>query len=407
MKKIYILLFILLINQLHADWVKTNYPSTGYAFSFYANENYMLVGSLSTGIYLSTDKGVTWQNSTNGVSTAQIWSVKIIDNVFYAGSTSGKLFKSTDFGVTWVLSNSGIASTTIIRDFAKFEGALYIATNNAGIYKSTDNGQSWTQHNSGIIGLVASTLYASDSDLYCGVLQRVYEYKSSSSSWEAKSTGLPNNTVAAIQESNINNTKYLFAGISSSVSEFALSSDKGNSWVVADNGLPNTPVSTVAVVGDKIFVGNDYGVYKSDDLGTNWSSFNQGLLIASYGLFLNQDSQNLYVLYQGSIWKRDKSEIITEVEETSSTINSFTLSQNYPNPFNPSTTISFSIPQNEFVRLKIYDILGNEVAVLFNQHLSAGTHTKVWNADGLASGVYIYRLEAGNFNQSKKLTLTK
>lgn len=83
------------------------------------------------------------------------------------------------------------------------------------------------------------------------------------------------------------------------------------------------------------------------------------------------------------------------------------LSQNYPNPFNPTTTISFQLPSKSFVMLKIFDLLGREVSSLVSEELPAGNHLRQWNAEGLASGVYLYRLQAGSFNQTKKLVLMK
>jgi poly(3-hydroxybutyrate) depolymerase len=85
----------------------------------------------------------------------------------------------------------------------------------------------------------------------------------------------------------------------------------------------------------------------------------------------------------------------------------FSLDQNYPNPFNPTTTISFSLPAARPVTLKIYDILGQEVATLIQEVLVSGRHVVRWNASGLASGVYFYRLQAGEFTQTKRLLLLK
>jgi len=85
----------------------------------------------------------------------------------------------------------------------------------------------------------------------------------------------------------------------------------------------------------------------------------------------------------------------------------YELSQNYPNPFNPSTTIEFSIPSDATVNLKIYDILGKEVAILANDYRSAGTYIVNWNASNFSSGVYFYKLNAGNFTQTKKMFLAK
>jgi len=85
----------------------------------------------------------------------------------------------------------------------------------------------------------------------------------------------------------------------------------------------------------------------------------------------------------------------------------FMLSQNYPNPFNPTTNFEYSIPEQSFVELKVFDILGNEVAILINEEQSAGTYRADFNGEGLASGLYIAKLTAGNFIQSIKMSLLK
>ena len=87
--------------------------------------------------------------------------------------------------------------------------------------------------------------------------------------------------------------------------------------------------------------------------------------------------------------------------------NYFNISQNYPNPFNPTTTISFLIPRTEFVSLKVYDLLGREVATLVNEEKLPGHYEVEFNGMNLPSGVYFYRLQAGNFSQTKKLLLLK
>lgn len=85
----------------------------------------------------------------------------------------------------------------------------------------------------------------------------------------------------------------------------------------------------------------------------------------------------------------------------------FKLYANYPNPFNPTTTITFDLSQNLNVKIKIFDILGNEEGTLLNCYLSAGRYSVTFNADSYPSGVYLYRLEAGNFVQSKKMVLLR
>lgn len=86
---------------------------------------------------------------------------------------------------------------------------------------------------------------------------------------------------------------------------------------------------------------------------------------------------------------------------------SISLEQNYPNPFNPSTTIHFLVPSSEFVTLKVYDVLGNEVAILVNEEKPGGSYDVNFNADKLSSGIYLYKLQAGSFVETKKMILIK
>ena len=85
----------------------------------------------------------------------------------------------------------------------------------------------------------------------------------------------------------------------------------------------------------------------------------------------------------------------------------FELSQNYPNPFNPSTTIKYSVANAGFVTIKLYNIVGEEVATLVNEEEPAGYYQIKFNASNLASGIYFYTLTAGNFRETKKLVLLK
>jgi hypothetical protein len=99
---------------------------------------------------------------------------------------------------------------------------------------------------------------------------------------------------------------------------------------------------------------------------------------------------------------------ITDVStNTDNVITEYSLSQNYPNPFNPSTSISFTLPSQSFATLKVFDIIGREVATIFSEELSAGSYTRQWNASALSSGVYFYRLTAGTFVQTRKLCLLR
>jgi len=85
----------------------------------------------------------------------------------------------------------------------------------------------------------------------------------------------------------------------------------------------------------------------------------------------------------------------------------FSLERNYPNPFNPSTTIEYSLSEKSKIKLTIYNLRGQEVARLLNQVQNAGTHKIVWDASKVASGVYLYKLQAGDFVQTRKMVLLK
>lgn len=106
---------------------------------------------------------------------------------------------------------------------------------------------------------------------------------------------------------------------------------------------------------------------------------------------------------------------ITEAELVSSSVEpindiipqNFQLSQNYPNPFNPGTTIQFSIPEQTFVKLEVFNALGEKVSILVSENLNAGTYKYDWDATGLQSGIYFYTLTTGTFTQTKKMILLK
>jgi hypothetical protein len=97
----------------------------------------------------------------------------------------------------------------------------------------------------------------------------------------------------------------------------------------------------------------------------------------------------------------------SEVVEVEFVPDQYELAQNYPNPFNPTTTIRYSIPIDQFVTIKIYDVLGNEVVTLEDEQKPAGNYEVDFNASSLSSGVYFYKLQAGLFADTKKMTILK
>jgi hypothetical protein len=201
----------------------------------------------------------------------------------------------------------------------------------------------------------------------------------------------------------------LFAG---SVGIF-LSTNNGTSWTAAvDSGVPSPPdnvVSSLTVSGTNLFAGfYGGGVFLSTNYGTTWTAVDSGLTNDSVTA-LAVSSTYLYAgTYGGGVWHRRLSDIITGIGKTKGNVPAeFSLSQNYPNPFNPTTVIHYQLPVNSFVTLKIYDILGREVATLINGRQSAGYYNATFKATNLPSGVYFYRLQAGTYSATKKLLLLK
>lgn len=113
------------------------------------------------------------------------------------------------------------------------------------------------------------------------------------------------------------------------------------------------------------------------------------------------------ILNPGAAVQAAKNGWVTSVETIQTVVENFELRQNYPNPFNPITTIKFALPKESNVTLKIYDILGREVETLISKIMPAGNHSVDFNAAKLSSGMYVYRIEADNFVQVKKMLLMK
>jgi hypothetical protein len=165
-------------------------------------------------------------------------------------------------------------------------------------------------------------------------------------------------------------------------------------------------------ISGKLFISGSSSVYHSSDYG---ASFDMLLEFDSQitGLYKKPNSNILYVLTKTDLYKVENGQptsikqVPVSNEEALEIPNAVSLKQNYPNPFNPTTTIEFELDKTTFTKLTVFDVLGRKVRELVNEIRPAGTNTIEFNATNLASGVYLYRLEANGVVQTKRLTLIK
>jgi hypothetical protein len=153
--------------------------------------------------------------------------------------------------------------------------------------------------------------------------------------------------------------------------------------------------------------GGDIWLIKTNANGdTLWTKIMEG-----FGRSVQQTSDGGYIIAgsrDGEVLLIKVAPDITAIEENPHiSVNNYQLQQNYPNPFNPTTTIEFSLPNSEFVELKVYNILGKEVSTLVSMKLNQGNHTYTFDGKNLASGIYYYRIEAGNYVQNRKMIYLK
>ena len=280
------------------------------------------------------------------------------------------------------------------------------------IYRSTNNGTSWdlvlaTASYTSVPSLIIidSNIFAGTSGISSGVLRS----SNNGTTWAVDDTifrGGGGTRAFVVIGTN------LFAGTNTGV---YLSTNSGLSWSPVNNGLPDYVnnygwITTLAVSpngagGNNLFAGTDTaGVYLSTNNGTSWTAIG---MTNSYVNALVVSGTSLFVVTYSQIWRRPLSDI-TGVEDQSNEIpTQFILEQNYPNPFNPTTTIGYVLQEKNNTKLTLINVIGEEVAILVNEEQDKGYHTVTLNAANLPSGVYLYKLQAGNFIETKKMLLLK
>ncbi|MFO7527109.1 MAG: T9SS type A sorting domain-containing protein, partial [Ignavibacteriaceae bacterium] len=291
--------------------------------------------------------------------------------------------------------------------------SLYAATVGEGVLVlNLLNPTAWQNFRNGLpfgVSWNVYSIYNFNSTLICGAggNAKVYFNTNGSDNWVEKSFDLP----AAEPKAMISITSYGDTIIGVSYFGIYRSQNSGASWEYYDPGIGLISFASVTVVNDVIFaiiskLPRSYFI-SSINAGVSWEfefEFNTmafSILYYNGKLFTGRSNGLYWLPYTPTNIDDD---IIT---------NDFILYQNYPNPFNPSTIIKYSIPGVEtrhassLLQLKVYDVLGNEIATLVNEYKPAGSYEVEFSGEGLSSGIYFYRLAAGEFTETKKMLMLK
>lgn len=333
-----------------------------------------------------------------------IFSIAVKNNphTIFGGTRNG-IIRSTNNGLSFGYSNTGIPDNAWVFDIAiDSTGILAIATSK-GLFISSNNGDSW---------LVTTGIPSEDT-------VQVVEFFNG------------NNTTELINKSlsKIQNNKYLITGTNNGKIYKGGGKDNYTIFVLLYLLTPDQAIydpidfkqstirylSTVSKNSNRNSIWRGQ-VYETTDEGLTWNELNNGLPpeppVSSLAIkVINETSGRLYAgLFSDTtngagVYRLD---VTVGVDEIDNKIPSeYFLSQNYPNPFNPSTTIQFSIPEQSFVRLEVFNTLGEIISTLVSEELNTGNYKYEWNAKNLSSGIYLYRLQIATFSTCKKMILIK
>ena len=386
-------------QQITSDVSNGNEERIAFAF----RDDTLYTGGSGSGAFISIDNGAFWEEHVTNLPF-HITSYAFVDTVMFAGhSSNGGVSRSTDGGRVWESIASGLPSSARSVNKLASSGTTLLAATGGGMYVSSDFGDSWTITSWSALGPVS--LHASESVVLASDQYEVYRSTDVGQTWVQITNGLP--TSFYVRDfARIGSNLFMGGGPEPYM---FMSTDEGLSW----SGISGfaLPVWALAAAGDTLYAATQYFVYYTTDLGQNWQLIpNDGLTGVSGFRALMVKGGYLYAGMNASGYGAIRRPVdgSTSVEQIVDGIpERMMLLQNYPNPFNPNTTIQFAIPRSGFVSLTMYDLLGREVALLVNEEKTPGTYTVPWNASGMASGVYVYRIIAGEFVQSRKMILAR
>ncbi|HEX7357423.1 MAG TPA: T9SS type A sorting domain-containing protein [Ignavibacteriaceae bacterium] len=400
-----VLLFVLLFPVLvSAQWTQTQLGDAQIGYNIYSSGTEVFAATLN-GVYSTTDLGNPWFNI--GLQNQLVFDV-ITSGKYIIAATEGigpGVFRSSDHGNNW-LNTAGIANQSV-RAFAKNSSYVFACTWGGGIFRSSDDGANW--QSVGLTNKGFRSIYAAGETIFCGA-DKIYSSTDNGNTWSDRQLPWP----AGDTWGFLFNNGILYA---CDMGLYA-STDMGDTWQlkygITFDSLGN--VADTKIFKDIISYQNKLiasvafnSIMISYDDGNNWNSFDEGIMTDWTFSGLVIKGSYIWALrdFFGNAYIRPLSDI-TEVEnENIDSANSFILNQNYPNPFNPTTKISYLLSESGNVTLKIYDVLGNEVATLVDEEKPAGEYQVEFDASGFSSGVYYYRLQTESYIETKKMILLK
>lgn len=382
-----------------------------YDVSFTSSRYLWAVGNSSTltnCILFSSDCGNRWQIQSN--FTGDLRAVSMVDNNNgWACGFNGKTVRTTNGGISWeniVIPGAGF-QTLVCTQFMNVNTGWVFGYGANSIFKTTDNGSTWVTQNSGSAdgGVKWASMVDVNTGYYVNGLittTRVFKTVNGCVSWTEQNVPNPGN-LWRIKMINAN-TGY----ICGDAGRLFRTTD-GSNWTAVTTPTNNNYTSTdwIDINSGVLGAGSGFAAVTNNG-GQSWFVKNTGGSSVWNMKMLHPDTI-ISVQGFGFIFKFMKG--ITEVttEWKNEIPESFILKQNYPNPFNPATTIEFGLKKEGYVSLKIYDINGKLVEVLFNNiQFNPGIIKTVYNASDLSSGIYLYVLEVDNQKiDTKKMILMK
>jgi photosystem II stability/assembly factor-like uncharacterized protein len=396
-------------GDLGATWLSVSDGLVlGWA-GYFAAQGPFVVASMAYGdsacVYRTTDQGNSWIPSPGGVSVGGPF---VSNGVVLLGTYAGGACISTDSGATWIPStNQGLFASSPSAYCAQGNIIYAASGNQGGVCRSTNNGYTWRPKYSGLTTLNITSLAVDGAAIYAGSVGQAEFFRTLDSglTWEQRAVGVTDYVITGI----VAKGPVILAGGPGGIYR---SNDSGATWSPANQGINLGLGGGWGLVKwqDVVFASGWEGIAVSEDWGLSWRMANEGLGSRCQAGSILVDPPYVYVSTQyAGVWRRPLSElIVTGTSEEPAVVPSvFLLHQNYPNPFNSSTTVRYSLPSRSHVTLTVFNTLGQQVATLVQGDQEVGYHEVQFDASGLSSGVYLYRLTAGSIVETKKMAVMK